>query len=99
MGSIDTPDTAILARLDRIERALEGGVSISPVPPAIESEILARLTRVEAMMRDLQGILMRTVLRADSRKKQAEKAGVHPSTLWRRERRERMRQMVAGNLK
>lgn len=45
------------------------------------------------------GPIARIAVRADSRKEQARKAGVHPSTLWRREKREKQRLLVERSFK
>lgn len=61
-------------------------------------DIAQELREIRKTLANLEGIVVRTILRKDSRTKQAKQAGVSRTTLWRRERRERLRQMAAGKL-
>lgn len=61
-------------------------------------DLAHELREIRRTLANLEGIIARTILRKESRAEQAKKAGVDPSTLRRRERRERLRQMAAGKL-
>lgn len=65
----------------------------------------AQLTSIENEVRQLRREfaeirepILRVATKKDSRKQQAKRAGCHPSTLWRRERRERIRLMADGRI-
>lgn len=56
---------------------------------ALRAEIVPKLARIEAVINEL-------MVKRPSRAEQAKKLGVHPSTLWRREKRVALRQRVSG---
>lgn len=70
-----------------------GGRTLEPNP-----DLAHELREIRRTLANLEGIIARTILRKDSRTKQAKEAGVHRSTIWARERRERLRQMASGKL-
>lgn len=57
------------------------------------AQIDERLARIEATLGTVAGLATRKL----SRKQQAKKAGCHPSTLWRRERKARV-QLIADRV-
>lgn len=59
-------------------------------------QIAAKLDRLAAEQRELRELLVGIVLRKDSRAAQAKAAGVHPTTLRRREKRALHAAMVRG---
>lgn len=61
------------------------------------AETLARLDARQARIEAALGTVASLATRKQSRAAQAKKAGCHPSTLWRRERRARA-QLAAGGV-
>jgi len=58
--------------------------------------ILAEVRAMRADINRVLGILAGIAVRKDSRAEQARKLGIHPATLWRRERRARTKLMLEG---
>ncbi|WP_043588462.1 hypothetical protein [Geminisphaera colitermitum] len=71
-----------------------------PTPPNTEppADIGHELRELNRKFSRIEGVLLRTLLRKESRAQQAKVAGVHRSTLWYREKRERLRQMADGRI-
>ena len=69
----------------------------TPLPDPI-AELTAEVRAMRRELAEIREPVLRVVTRKESRKKQAKLAGCHPTTLWRRERRERFRLMAEGKL-
>jgi hypothetical protein len=61
-----------------------------------EKACLDSLRRIEVRVGNVERTVLPLITRAVSRKEQARKAGVHPSTIWRREKRQRARLRAEG---
>jgi transcriptional regulator with PAS, ATPase and Fis domain len=69
-----------------------------PLPSTCPVNVAWEIRKLNERFARIESIIIRSMLRKESRAEQAKRMRVSRSTVWRRERAERVRQMADGKL-
>jgi transcriptional regulator with PAS, ATPase and Fis domain len=69
-----------------------------PLPETCPANVAWEIRKLNERFERIEGIIIGSMLRKESRAEQAKRMKVSRSTVWRRERAERIRQMADGKL-